>query len=359
MTGIYDNPGQITQIARAALSRMTQWKISLLPKHYHLWFEYFWGENALLVADVDELVTSGKDISTDIHEYLYDKYIGDTNRKVTEDVQKDTQRILTGLVEKLLDAGKGTDSYQERLEAYSQRLARAKDPSEIQRILEGIIRDNQAMAEANRTLQRHLVAEVAAAQKLKDRLDETRKEALTDALTLIHNRKAFDLKLDELMDIFKRKGEEFSVLLIDLDLFKRFNETYGRPIGDAVLRAVASTLSACVGPKDFVARYGGEEFTVLMPGKLLKEAKQLAETIRVTVTERHYKVTKTGQPLPAITVSIGVSLVKPEDDETGVVERADVALCFAKADGRDRVKTERDLLSTEAGLNLTPPPKGI
>ena len=162
-------------------------------------------------------------------------------------------------------------------------------------------------------------------------------------LPALHNRKALDKKLRELYDEFREKGTIFSAMMVDIDFFKKFNDTYGHKIGDEVLHIVGSTLKESVKGKDFAARYGGEEFIVLLPDTILSNASIVGEQIREALSGKSLKLKKTGQKIENITASFGVSQIHPNDTIDAVIERADKALYHAKDSGRNTVKTEKDL----------------
>ena len=156
-----------------------------------------------------------------------------------------------------------------------------------------------------------------------------------DALTNLHNRRAIERELQREWQRWMRKRERFSVLVIDLDHFKRINDTHGHAAGDEVLLQTARRLAAMARETDTVARVGGEEFLLLLPGTQRDGARKMAE--RLLAQLREQPMMFSGTPLP-ITASIGVSQVEAGDaDAAAVLARADQALYRAKEQGRDRV----------------------
>ena len=137
--------------------------------------------------------------------------------------------------------------------------------------------------------------------------------------------------------------EPLSLLLIDIDHFKRFNDEYGHIVGDEVLRLVARKIKENVRGRDFVARYGGEEFAVILPGTPIHGAKTVAENIRVSFSVGKLKRVKTSEYLGTISISAGAAQYKPGESVEELVDRSDQALYHAKDAGRDRVATEADL----------------
>jgi diguanylate cyclase (GGDEF)-like protein len=155
----------------------------------------------------------------------------------------------------------------------------------------------------------------------------------TDQLTGLFNRRHLDVALEAEVSRARRERRPLGVLMLDLDQFKSFNDRFGHPAGDALLRAVAELLTAQLRPTDTVARYGGEEFTVLLPGSPREECVRIAERLR-----RRLRELRSGSGQAATTASIGVA-TSPEDGETAteLIAAADAALYQAKREGRDRV----------------------
>ena len=139
------------------------------------------------------------------------------------------------------------------------------------------------------------------------------------------------------------KGEPLSVLLIDIDHFKRFNDNFGHGVGDEVLRLMANVLRERLREDDLPARYGGEELIAVLPGADLATCAAVAERIRRLISERRITRRSTRELLPSITVSIGVGQFQFGESMADLIDRCDRALYLAKKNGRDRVVTEDEL----------------
>jgi len=162
--------------------------------------------------------------------------------------------------------------------------------------------------------------------------------SLHDALTGIWNRRAFDEKLERMWDEATDTGDVLALLLLDIDAFKTYNDTYGHLAGDACLEWVANAIDKAVGEDGMTARYGGEEFAVLLRPRHARQPKEIAERIRQAVLKlniAHEMYT----PLRKVSVSIGVAehAPTPSGDKTDLIEAADQALYQAKQSGRNRV----------------------
>ncbi|MET0987029.1 MAG: GGDEF domain-containing protein [Steroidobacteraceae bacterium] len=158
--------------------------------------------------------------------------------------------------------------------------------------------------------------------------------AVTDGLTNLSNRKQLDTYLAEEITRAERHGRKLSLLLADIDHFKRINDTYGHVIGDAVLRSFAAVLQKRVRPTDRLGRYGGEEFCAILPDTSATDAARIAEQLRRTVAER--TLTADGNEVK-VTVSIGAASWQPEWSRDDLYRAADAKLYQAKEQGRNQV----------------------
>jgi diguanylate cyclase len=171
-------------------------------------------------------------------------------------------------------------------------------------------------------------------KSLHQRLEEARKTSETDALTGLYNRRALDAYIERVVEFDGLTGVPVTLMLLDVDNFKKINDVFGHPVGDEALRALGRELLRVFLRKcDFVARYGGEEFAVVMRDTSMRDSKNLAERLR----ERIAGVGIPGQPEIQLTVSIGLSSLRSTEDLTDWIARADNALLSAKRTGKDRV----------------------
>lgn len=169
------------------------------------------------------------------------------------------------------------------------------------------------------------------ARQIQENLNTLEKASLTDTLTQLYNRRALDNKLEELYANFERYKTTFSVIIIDIDYFKKVNDTYGHDIGDSVLKEFATILRKNIRSTDVVGRWGGEEFLVICPETDHLGVKIQAEHLRQNIEKYNFKVV--GQK----TASLGTSEIKENMTLSEVVEKADEALYEAKESGRNKV----------------------
>tara|TARA_B100001063_G_scaffold103346_1_gene96434 strand:- start:6908 stop:8641 length:1734 start_codon:yes stop_codon:yes gene_type:complete len=166
-------------------------------------------------------------------------------------------------------------------------------------------------------------------------IEEQRKKAMHDALTGLPNREAYDQRLDQEITRLQRYGNKLSLMVCDIDLFKRINDNYGHLAGDKVLKIIAKSLQINLRDSDFIARFGGEEFVALMPETSREEAKLVADKLRQKIENSPFSFKK--EPVQ-ITISFGISEFAQNESADEVFARADKALYEAKDNGRNQVK---------------------
>lgn len=172
--------------------------------------------------------------------------------------------------------------------------------------------------------------------KIKGLLKEYEHNATVDALTSLYNRRWLDNMLIRVMQRCHKNNEVLSVMMIDIDSFKNYNDKNGHLAGDIALRTVSQTIIQYLRPEDLVTRYGGEELFALLPGLDIKATIAVAERLREAIKQT--KITnRDDQPLPGVTISIGVAEMIDHDDTHKLIEAADKAMYTAKHSGRDKV----------------------
>ncbi len=188
------------------------------------------------------------------------------------------------------------------------------------------------LLEANVHLQEELHSAREQISQKQQQIESYMTEARTDSLTGLCNRRAFDHEIRRQFSQRQRQGSVFSLLLLDIDHFKLFNDYHGHQVGDEMLRQVATTFDRTMREMDLVCRYGGEEFAIILPGTHLKEALRAAQRAHAAVEQVSYRVE--GADL-RVSVSIGVAEVLPDESVEAFIKRGDDALYSAKQAGRN------------------------
>ncbi|HEY3916716.1 MAG TPA: GGDEF domain-containing protein [Stellaceae bacterium] len=332
---------QSTKLAEAACKAMATHGIAPTPHNYTVWYGYVAGTVPALRQAIDEFVAKQTVFTDEINAELYKRYFGSADDHI--DVLETGGRLhaLIDKVSRYLDDHNGEiDNFGHQLDNLSSAIGRSQPQEKVRALVADLVRETQSMAQRNHTLESRLGRIAGEVTELRENLEVVQREALTDALTGIPNRKFFDTRLQEAASEALHENEPLSLLLSDIDHFKSFNDNFGHQIGDQVLRLVARTLSDSVKGRDTPARFGGEEFAIILPRTNLQQAVTVADQIRNAVMRRRFIGKDSRDDYGGVTLSFGVAQYRREEDLSDLIRRADAALYHAKHEGRNRVSTE-------------------
>ncbi|MBT3921132.1 MAG: GGDEF domain-containing protein [Nitrospina sp.] len=220
------------------------------------------------------------------------------------------------------------------ISACVENIEKANSIQDILKLKDTFIGEIQKVRDYSQSLNDELEEHRKTSTILAEKLEQSQAEALVDSLTNVLNRAAYNMKIVQLIHEFRRYKEEWALLVLDIDNFKKFNDDYGHQIGDRVLKSVAGTVRNTIRISDHIFRYGGEEFVVILNRVDASFASQLAEKICRQV-ENDYFVD--GDNKLKVTISIGGAIITEEDTESSLFERADQAMYQAKKNGRNQV----------------------
>lgn len=326
------------RISQQAMERIKKEDILPTPENYELWFVYYARSLPEIVRVIDGIVESGQKITDYVCNELYNRFLSDLRneemvRNTGEQVQSTIQNV-SGMVHGVQIA---TKSYGETLSQVNSKITSAKSQSEIQAVVQLASESTRAMMDQSSQLEEMLKQSNEAMEELRRDLEHVRREAMTDGLTGLANRKAFDDEFDRVLQSAAAHNSIFTLLMLDIDHFKSFNDNFGHQVGDQVLRLVARTLKDSIKGKDFAARYGGEEFSIILPETDLAGAVIVGNALRKAVASKDVINRSTGKILGRITMSVGVAEYTGEKTPDELIERADGALYTAKHNGRNQV----------------------
>lgn len=256
-------------------------------------------------------------------------------------LKQDREGMLTalmGLINSTDRLNEDVDTHNSALQSARQEIESMDKDNSIVRLQSELVENITRVVESNRKLENDLVVSRYKLENQAQELDRTRKEARTDALTQVGNRKAVDETLQFMVSRYQTEAKSFGLMLIDIDHFKRINDTFGHQAGDEVLTSVSLALRECVRPEDFVGRLGGDEFCVFLEGLTEKDAQTVGARIRSTIELYDFSINDAGQST-VVTMSMGLAVVRPSDDAIALYERADEALYKSKELGRNRLFT--------------------
>jgi diguanylate cyclase len=340
---VLDEHERTMAFAEVALAQIRSLRQTAVPRNYEIWYVYATGYNAPLNKIINEtLARNGRLTEADL-EQIYETYLSQI--KTTDRIDKVGARVIGEIddVMTLIDDALGMSaSYDNTLSGATEKLAVAQGRDQVKAIVDSLMRSTGEMRETNKALRDRLTLSKSEISDLQQSLEAIRAESLTDPLTGLGNRKYFDRSIDAAVQNALDNGEPLSLLMFDIDHFKSFNDSYGHLTGDQVLRLVGLSLKQTIKGQYITARYGGEEFAVVLPNTALRQALTVADHIRRAVMAKELKKKSTGEILGRVTISVGVSMLKQDDDTDSLIERADACLYAAKRSGRNRVICEAD-----------------
>lgn len=327
------------EIASEAFERIRKQGLTPTPENYELWYVYYAGVNPEVTRAIDIMIATEQEINDERCRELHQRFLSQSaeNEKVKQAGDKIQQTIKTvgGAVSSVK---KATHDYNTALQDVAEKLGADDIGLEDARgVLENVVNSTRTMMDTNEKLEQELSKSTAAMMELQRDLDMVRKEALTDGLTNLSNRKAFDAEIVRIAEEAQESKETFCLVMMDIDHFKAFNDNYGHQVGDQVLRLVARTLFDGVKGRDMVARYGGEEFAVILTATDLNGAMRVADSLRKAVVGKEVVNRTTGEKLGRITMSGGIAEFMFDESVHDLIARADAALYTAKHNGRNQV----------------------
>ena len=335
--------------AESAIERIKALRHPANPHNFEVWYTYAAGINPALNQAINSLIGASGTITEPQVEELYLRHfsaahIGERIDKVGTQIAGEIEQVMA-----MIEASIGTaDDYSKSLAGATANIANDGDREQIRMIVESLVSATREVEHKNADMQQRLKDSRLEIRELQENLEVVRTESLTDPLTTLSNRKFFDNAVERMVKHASTTGEPLSVILTDIDHFKKCNDTYGHLTGDQVLRLVAVSLKHNVKGADIAARYGGEEFAVLLPNTALGHAITVAEHIRRAVMSKELMRRSTGETLGRVTISLGVAQWRKGDDIASMIERADTCLYAAKAAGRNCVIAENAVEKTPA-----------
>lgn len=330
-------------LAKTALALMGECDVAPTPDNYELFYTYSAGENPGVARIIGDMIAARRTFTPAILQELRERcFARDRTERAVESIGETVTASLNETIAKLEEAGRHAVDYGNTLSAAHGELDDNHSPESLRKLVGNLVSATKTMESRTKTLEQELQQSSAQVGELRVQLDNVRKESLTDPLTGIANRKAFDNELQTAMAEAKLSGEKLSLFMCDIDRFKSFNDTWGHQTGDHVLKLVAGCISENTKGRDTATRYGGEEFAVIVRRAGVDDAIKLAEQIRANVQSKKLVKKSTGDILGSITISIGVAELSGGESSAALIQRADMCLYRAKHAGRNCVIGEND-----------------
>lgn len=315
----------------------------------------------LFVENISELVVDDQWLHGQIEvvrsildKPLSQRSIDDAERRLKEVLFKQSQlkaslneareaikRMLAGFVDQLADFADATSEFHDKIEVCAEKISAATDVSELGSVLSEVMRETrtiqinaQRSRDELRSTQQKVRDSEAKILQLEHELEATSDLVRHDQLTGVLNRRGLEEMFNKEVARNKRHDTLLCVALLDIDNFKKLNDSMGHSIGDQALIHLANVCRETLRPQDTVARYGGEEFVILLPETPVDEAAVALTRLQRELTKKFFL---NGNEKVLITFSAGVTQLTPEDDQDSVIKRADEAMYKAKQTGKNRV----------------------
>ena len=332
-----ESKDQSATLLRQALAGMGQHDACFNPLSFAVFYEHAAGNNPRLSGAIDSVQRDTPRLSDDAVRRLYQDHVAEVGLAEAQRIQGDMQRVMSDIEQSAARTGQAAGAFGQHLDGLSGALS----DSNMQNLmphLDAAREGTQVMRASVQALQQQVSASQQEIEQLRADLLRTREEATLCPLTRVLNRRGFNERLGDMLRRPPPAGSTHCLIMIDIDHFKKVNDTHGHPIGDRVLEGLGTVLRSMTGePGMACARYGGEEFAILLPSTTLNKAVQLAESVRSRTRGIRLRNRATQEVALTVTVSAGVAAWRPGDDADSLVSCADAALYRSKANGRDRV----------------------
>lgn len=327
--------------AREAWKTLQDHALPATPENYALLYTYFSRVNPVLNERLDDYIKDNSPLTLKLLSAIRDENLHEQGEaEAVKNGADALAQAAQGMVDEVSASHGPRAAYSDALEHWATQLNERTTVQDLLKAVTALSLETRKASEHNRTLEQRLSASTRRIGKLQQSLVAVKQEAKTCPLTGIPNRKAFEIKLRRAIAQAKAEpSSPFCLLMLDVDHFKRFNDTHGHRTGDHVLRLVARLLSDNIKGKDTAARYGGEEFAILLEGAELQAGMAVARGICERISKQRLVKRGTGESIGQITMSIGVAQYGSGEASNTFVDRADAALYEAKRTGRSRVCT--------------------
>ncbi len=324
------------EILRLALAKLGQLNQPVTAINYALIYSYYSGDDIDLNNKLDEFFLEKEQWSEDEARELFEKYLCRCGTEKNRAMEQELSSIVAQIIGMVIDLSGRTMISSDALETQLGKLAGSHDPGTVLHVASEIIAETRNFVDDTKNVELSLRQSTREIELLKDELDSARKQATVDALTGLNNRRGFDRALTRAISSVQDGERNFSLLILDIDHFKKINDIHGHLIGDKVLIGIARQLFKQMRGNDYLSRYGGEEFAILLFNTPITSAFTVAENLRKTIEMLRLKHTKTGQHIGKVTISLGVASYNPDESAEDIIQRCDKALYRAKSLNRNR-----------------------
>ena len=324
---------------RIILKEISELKLPYDPIVYSVWYEYTTGRNPELNKEIQAARKNKELINYQKVLEWFRLHVSERQLLVTEEQNRKVGSLLDGMTSHLTKAGNRMAHQGNLIKGHNKRLNNASTGSDIKKISLDIVSETQRIIDGNTDLKNNVHNTISELDTLKLELRSLREAAKTDMLTGLLNRRGFEDTIAEPMKNAQKETAPLTLIIADIDRFKRINDKFGHLTGDNVLKLISKLLQKHIKGKDIAGRFGGEEFIMALPETSMDGGFVLAEQIRTGLEKMRWQSKSSGKDIGTITISLGVSQFIPGEDLDALISRADKALYAAKENGRNRTCT--------------------
>jgi|SRR6478672_1900775 len=331
-------------LARKVVDEMEAAGVWPTPLNFELWMHALGQPQGALATELQRMAEAGEPFTEAVTDALAAQHL--PRGRLTDQIRDAGQvldRELSSVSGVIAEAQRSQAAYGQTLEQAATSIEAAADGDGLQTIVSDLTSATRQVQHETESLEKKLETSTQEVMRLREHLELVRRDAMTDALTDLANRKAFDEHLAAACDRAEANGGALTLAVLDIDHFKRFNDTWGHQTGDQVLRYVASVLGRTAANPRFAARFGGEEFALVFPFESAAMVEAALEAVRKEIASRSLRRRSTNDDLGAVTVSAGFAVRKRGETASAFLERADAALYASKRGGRNRVSSAERL----------------
>jgi len=337
---MYEEDDRDVNVLKTVLPLMSRHAAGYHPISYAVWYEYAKGVRLELRQNVDDELARRERLSVAQTYSVYSRYLVEPAEQALMSARTNLLELVEQVKHAVHEVNRDTTGFDTHLADFHRQLSTATTIQDLGAHVTSMQVETRRVSDGFEKLTTQLEHSRDQVKRLTEELHRIREDAVTDSLSGLLNRRGFDRELKRLAPGDASSEGALALIMLDIDEFKKVNDTYGHPLGDRVIAAVGQSIRECVGQAGVAARYGGEEFAVLLPSQAIELAERLAQLIRQRVEQGTIRTRHGEDPIGGVTVSAGVAVWHPKDDTGSLLERADRALYASKRAGRNRVTVD-------------------
>ncbi len=318
---------------KLTLPRMQNLGIPTTPENFSVWYEYSMGSNLALNSEIDDRLNSGKHFTEDFNREIYLRYVLQDHDNDVLNVNAQLNKVVRSMNNLVKIASNDLHDFERSLQSCDDDIRHAASNTGAQEVIQELFVHTQDIKKTNQFLHQTLIKLSDDIDKIKRGLTRSDRNSSVDPLTGAPNRRNFDNVLERYIEYSDISGTPFSVLMVDIDNFKLFNDKFGHMAGDSVVRYVAEKIRRVIRGQDILVRYGGDEFVLVLPETELAGAAKVAKNICHGINQQDIQ---RDESRGALTVSIGVATYRISETSSELMSRVGQALCNSKNHVRGR-----------------------